>query len=102
MLNLSTNALTDKHALRPAVRNAVKAEIKGITIELAGGRTVKLESKGDGYYFAPVAKCTDVNVNAKVQLTITVNDYIPPKPRTIKSKADAEPIVVSYEDEDAE
>lgn len=88
MLNIKAEALTEKGAMRPAVREAVRGNIQAITITLANGSVVDLEYKGNGEYFAPVAMAADGTViNAKVALTITANDYKAPAPKKAAPKA---------------
>lgn len=78
MLTIKTNALTDKGVMRPAVRKVIRENIEAMVIKLANGSEVSLEPKAAGEYFGVIAIADDVAINAKVELTITVNDYKAP------------------------
>lgn len=94
MLTIKTNALTEKAVLRPAVRKTIRENITNVTITLANGSIVELESKGNGDYFGVIASADDTNINAKVELTITTNDYKAP---VKKAAAPKEPEYIEVE-----
>lgn len=94
MLTIKTNALTEKAVLRPAVRKTIRENITSVTITLANGSTVELENKGNGDYFGVIASADDTNINAKVELTITTNDYKAPAK---KAAAPKEPEYIEVE-----
>lgn len=94
MLTIKTNALTEKNVLRPAVRKTIRENITAITLTLANGSTVELTNMGAGDYFGVVAAADDTTVNAKVELTITTNDYKAPTKKATPAK---EPELIEVE-----
>lgn len=86
MLTIKTNALTDKGVMRPAVRKVIRENIEAMVIKLANGTEVVMEPKAAGEWFSVVAKADDVDINAKVELTITVNDYKAPTKKAVSPK----------------
>lgn len=94
MLTIKTNALTEKSVLRPAVRKTIRENIASVSITLANGSVVELEPKDAGIYFGTIATADDVNVNAKIELTITVNDYKAPVKKVATPK---EPELIEVE-----
>ena len=64
--------------MRPSVRKAIRENITAVSITLANGTVVDLEPKDAGIYFGQIANADDTGINAKVELTITVNDYKAP------------------------
>lgn len=94
MLTIKTNALTEKSVLRPAVRKTIRENITNVSITLANGSVVELESKGNGDYFGIIAVADDTSINAKVELTITTNDYKAPVKKVAAPK---EPELIEVE-----
>lgn len=93
MFKIKTNVCNENGAMRAAVRNALRAEVDGIDI-IIQGETIHLERKEGGEFFSGIAIGEDDKiVNAKVELTLTVADYQPPKPKVPKAK-EKEPIVI--------
>lgn len=85
MLKIKTEALTEKGALRPAVRKVIREAIQGLNVELSNGTVAALNKMGDensNNYYGPIATCEDGTViYGKVELTITTNDYKEPVKR---------------------
>lgn len=94
MLNIKTNALTDKGVMRPNVRKTIRENITAVSITLANGTVVELDAKDAGIYFGQIATAEDVNVNAKIELTITTNDYKAPVKKVAAPK---EPELIEVE-----
>lgn len=94
MLTIKTNALTEKGVMRPNVRKTIRENITGVSITLANGSVVELESKGNGDYFGVIANADDTSINAKIELTITVNDYKAPVKKVTAPK---EPELIEVE-----
>lgn len=81
MFNIRTNVVNENGVMRAAVRNAMRAEIEKVQLVIEG-EVVELEDKG-GEWFAPIAVGEDGRVvNAKVNLTLTIADYVAPKKNT--------------------
>ena len=92
MRKIRTNITNENGVMRAAVRNALRAEITEVSIVLQG-EVVKLEKKEGGEWFAPIAVGEDEKVvNAKVDLTLTIADYTPPK--KVNKPKEAEKIII--------
>lgn len=95
MLKVKTNALSEKGALRPAVRTVIKEAITGVDINLSNGSVENLTYMGNGDWYGPIAVCEDgTTVYGKISLTITTNDYKAP---TKKSTVAKEPESIEVE-----
>lgn len=78
MFFVRTNVVNENGVMRAAVRNALRAEIDKVQV-IIEGQVIELEDKG-GEWFAPIAVGEDGKVvNAKVNLTLTIADYVPTK-----------------------
>ena len=87
MLNIKTNALTEKGALRPAVRTTIREAITDLQVVLANGTVATLKYMGDSNYYGAIAECEDGTVvYGKVELTITTNDYKAPTKKKAPAK----------------
>ena len=87
MLNVKTNAITEKGALKPAVRAVIRDAITGVNVSLSNGSVETLEYKGNGEYYGPIATCEDGTVvYGKVSMTITINDYKAPAKKVATPK----------------
>lgn len=94
MLRVKTNVCNENGAMRGVVRSALHGRIEKVLLVI-DGETVEVSKMRDGEFFAPIATGEDDRlVNAKIDLSLTIADYQPPKPRVAKPKEKEEIVIV--------
>lgn len=85
MVVINGNALTEKGNLKADVRKIIRGAISTVNVVLQNGKQITLESKGNGDYFGAVGQAEDGDINAKVSLVVTSEDYKEPVKATKKA-----------------
>lgn len=93
MFKVKTNVCNENGVMRQNVRSALHSQIEKVYIVIQG-EMIEVTKKRDGEFFAPIALGLDDKVvNAKVDLSLTVAEYQPPKPRNARPKEKEEIVI---------